>query len=221
MAAGGATWITSLLTIGGVARWAWTHDRASVSDDDAITHITANMKFNAVGNNNGGTRRGSLDPAVVTAGPDAAYAAPVRHSLLTPVRCDATAPGRHDDNASRPCGERRLAGVGTFLMQTGWSDGVIELRRAVSPRRHAVGLDVELPTPECGRRRQRQVRRAQGGRSSGSSARDRQPWRVAAWCRVAQRQPLRGSCTRPTAGVDGRPGDGALVPRSGPPRWRL
>ena len=112
--------INSLLTIGGVARWA---DYPCVGFDDDAIYITANM-FNAAGTSFGGTRLWILDPAVVTAGPDAAYPAPVYDFMtLSGASVDL---GAGTTTMPTSMWGTQIAGVGTFLVQTGWSDGTNE-----------------------------------------------------------------------------------------------
>jgi FlgD Ig-like domain len=112
--------INTLLVIGGVARWA---DYPCVGFDDDAIYITANM-FNAAGTGFGGTRLWILDPAVVTAGPDAAYAAPVYDFMtLSGASVDL---GTGTTTMPTSMWGTQPGGVGTFLVQTGWSDGTIE-----------------------------------------------------------------------------------------------
>jgi hypothetical protein len=112
--------INSTLVIGGVARWA---DYPCVGFDDDAIYICANM-FNASGSSYGGTRVWILDPAVVTAGPDAAYAAPV-YDFMTLSGASA-ALGTGTTTMPTSMWGTQPAGVGTFLVQTGWSDGTNE-----------------------------------------------------------------------------------------------
>jgi hypothetical protein len=112
--------INSTLVIGGVSRWA---DYPCVGFDDDAIYITANM-FNAAGSSYGGTRVWILDPAVVTAGPDAAYAAPV-YDFMTLSGASA-ALGTGTTTMPTSMWGTQPAGVGTFLVQTGWSDGTNE-----------------------------------------------------------------------------------------------
>jgi hypothetical protein len=112
--------INSLLIIGGVPRWA---DYPGVAFDDDAIYITANM-FNAAGTTYAGPRVWVLDKAVVLPGPDAAIAPPVYDFY-------ALSGGSVDLGVGTTTLPTQMwgpepAGVGTFLVSTGISDGVSE-----------------------------------------------------------------------------------------------
>lgn len=109
--------ITSTLTIGGVARWA---DYPGLAIDDEAVYITANM-FNAAGTSYGGSRLWIVQKPGAYAGPDGNissavydyYGATGNSTLATtsmPTHMFAPEP----------------AGVGTFVVATGYSDGLDE-----------------------------------------------------------------------------------------------
>jgi hypothetical protein len=114
--------INSTLTIGGVARWA---DYPTIGFDDDAFYICANM-FNAAGNSSGGPRLWILDPAVINAGPDAAYAAPVYDFMTLSGAAPGTLPATGTTTMPTSMWGVQPAGVGTFLVQTNWSDGTNE-----------------------------------------------------------------------------------------------
>ncbi len=113
--------INSLLTIGGVARWA---DYPCLNFDDDALYITANM-FNAAGTSSGGPRLWIIDKATVLSGPDAAIGPPV-YDFMTLSGATAQLPATGTTTMPTAMWGPEPAGVGTFLVQTGWSDGTNE-----------------------------------------------------------------------------------------------
>ena len=114
--------INSLLVLGGVPRWA---DYPCLGFDDDALYITANM-FNAAGTNNAGPRLWIIDKATVLTGPDAAIVPPVYDFMTLSGAAPGTLPATGTTTMPTSMWGPEPAGVGTFLVQTGWSDGVNE-----------------------------------------------------------------------------------------------
>jgi hypothetical protein len=107
--------INSTLTIGGVARWA---DYPCLGFDDDAIYVCANM-FNAAGTNYAGPRLWIVDKASVLAGPNGGISAPV-YDFVTLSGATADL-GVGTTTMPASMWGSQPTGVGTFLVQTGWS----------------------------------------------------------------------------------------------------
>jgi hypothetical protein len=114
--------INSLLTIGGIARWA---DYPTVGFDDDALYICANM-FNASGSSYAGPRLWVIDKASTYAGPNGSitFGGPYDFVTLSGAAVATTTMPTSMWGA-------QPAGVGTFLVSTGITDGTNEYVQVV------------------------------------------------------------------------------------------
>ncbi|HEX6791813.1 MAG TPA: hypothetical protein VF247_10930, partial [Candidatus Krumholzibacteria bacterium] len=112
--------INSLINIGGVNRWA---DYPGIAADDDAIYVTANM-FNAAGTNYAGSRVWVINKAATYAGPNGSIA----FSVYDPYALSGASVDLGVGTTTMPTSMwgPEPAGVGTFLVSTGWSDGVNE-----------------------------------------------------------------------------------------------
>jgi FlgD Ig-like domain len=113
--------INSTLIIGGIQRWA---DYPGIATDDDALYLTANM-FNSAGTNLGGSRLWIVDKAPTYAGPDGSIAFGVYDAWALSGAVAGTGIVGTTTMPTHMWGPEP-AGVGTFLVSTGISDGVNE-----------------------------------------------------------------------------------------------
>jgi hypothetical protein len=112
--------INSLINIGGVNRWA---DYPGIATDDDAVYVTANM-FNAAGTSYAGSRVWVIDKATTYAGPNGS----ITFNVYDPYALSGASAYLGVGTTTMPTHMwgPEPANVGTFLVSTGWSDGLNE-----------------------------------------------------------------------------------------------
>jgi len=112
--------INSLITIAGVPRWA---DYPGIATDDDALYVTNNM-FNAAGTSYAGSRVWVIDKPTTYAGPNGS----ITFAVYDPYALSGASVDLGVGTTTMPTHMwgPEPAGVGTFLVSTGWSDGVSE-----------------------------------------------------------------------------------------------